>query len=163
MVVSTRNGTEGNFLSVDEEVSRNPEGKGAEETIYVGDGQNSGMKGELVVCEHIGETGKQQSPTQVKAPPQKRRAVIRVKSAETQDNESEPQGVEVRDEGEMEELRFIPSAVSEPRWSVAGFFRSSVGRVEVSSWLSARRDGPCTRATTNAEKRASNSTLLRPL
>ena len=47
----------------------------------------------------------------MKAPPQKRIAVIRVESVETQDQVSEPQGPK----GIMEELRFIPSAVSEPR------------------------------------------------
>ena len=42
-----------------------------------------------------------------------------VESAETQDCVSEPQGVEERDEEEMEELSFIPSAVCEPRLGAA--------------------------------------------
>ena len=67
------------------------------------------MAGEFVVCEHIEEIGNEQSPAGVKAPPQKRRAVIRVESAETQDYVSEPQ--------EME-FSFFPSAVNEPRWAV---------------------------------------------
>ena len=40
-------------------------------TTFVGDGQTSGMEGECVVCEHIKEVGKEQSPAQAKAPPQK--------------------------------------------------------------------------------------------
>ena len=42
---------------------------------------------------------------------------MRVESAETQDSVSEPQWVEEENEEEMEELSFIPSAVSEPRWA----------------------------------------------
>ena len=53
-----------------------------------------GMEGEFVVCEQIEEIGQEQSPARVKAPPQKRRAVIRVESAETQDYVSEPQWLE---------------------------------------------------------------------
>ena len=49
------------------------------------------------------------------APPQKRRSVTRVESAETQDCVSEPQWIEEENEEEMKELSFIPSAVSEPR------------------------------------------------
>ena len=79
MEVFTRNRTEGRFSSVDEKVSRDQESKRTEETIFVGDGQNSGIEGEFVMCEHIKEIGKEQSPDQVKAPPQKRRAVIRGK------------------------------------------------------------------------------------
>ena len=59
----------------------------------------------------IEEMEKEQSPAQAKAPQQKRRAVIRVESTETQDDVSEPQELEERerDEEEMEELSFIPS------------------------------------------------------
>ena len=46
MWVSTRIGTEAKFSSVDEEVSRNRESKGTEETILVEDGQNYGMEGQ---------------------------------------------------------------------------------------------------------------------
>ena len=49
---------------------------------------------------------------------EKTRAVIRVESAETQDYIPEPQGLEETDAEEVEELSFIPSAVSEPRWDV---------------------------------------------
>ena len=49
--------------------------KGTEETIVVGDGENSGMEEEFVVCEHIEEIEKEQSHSQAKAPPQKRRAL----------------------------------------------------------------------------------------
>ena len=69
--------------------------------------------------------GDQRSFGQDKAPPQKRRAVTRVESAETQDYVSAPpltscmeQTMETEDEEEMEELSFVPSAVSEPRWSL---------------------------------------------
>ena len=55
------------------------------------------------------------SPARVIAPPQKRRAVIRVESAETQDYVSEPHGLEEIDDEEMEELSFMLGAVSEPR------------------------------------------------
>ena len=64
------------------------------------------------------EIGKEQSPERVKSPPQKRRAVTRVESAETQDCVSEPQGHEQRDEEEMEELSFIPSTVSKQHWAL---------------------------------------------
>ena len=62
--------------------------------------------------------------------------MIRVDRAETQDYVSELPGLEERDEEEMEELSFIPRAVSEPRWALH---------------------------TTNEEKRATSSTNLRPL
>ena len=62
------------------------------------------------MCEHIEKIGNVQSPSGVKEPPQKRRAVIRVESAETLDYVSEPQ--------EMEEFSFFPSAVNEQRWAV---------------------------------------------
>ena len=67
----------------------------------------------------------QRSFCQAKAPPQKRRAVIRVESAEAQDCVSAPaltrgmeQKMEAEDEKDMEELSFVPSAVSEPRWAL---------------------------------------------
>ena len=64
------------------------------------------------------DIGKEQSPARAKAPAQKRRAVIRVESAETQDYVSESKGPEGSDDEEMEELSFIPSAVSESRWAL---------------------------------------------
>ena len=69
---------EGIFSSVDEEVSLNQEIKGTEGTISNGDYHNAGMEGEFVVCEESEEIGKEQSPARAKAPPQTRRAVIRV-------------------------------------------------------------------------------------
>ena len=55
----------------------------------------------------------------------KRRAVVRVESAETQDCVSAlplasylDQKVEVEDEKNIEELSSVPSAVSEPRWAL---------------------------------------------
>ena len=66
------------------------------------------------MCEHVEAIGKQESPARVQAPSQKRRAVIRVESVETQDDVLEPQGLEESDDEEMEELSFMPSAVSVP-------------------------------------------------
>ena len=64
----------------------------------------------------------QRSFTHEKAPPQKGRAAVRVESAETEDYVSAPpltsrmeQRMEAGNEEEMEELSFVPSAVSEPR------------------------------------------------
>ena len=79
---------------------------------------NSGMEGEFVVCELVEGFAKEQKPARVKTPPQKRRAVIRVESAETQEYVSEQQGLEEIDVEEMEELSFVPSAVSEARWAL---------------------------------------------
>ena len=55
---------------------------------------------------------KSRDPCKPEAPPQKRRAVIRVESAETQDYVSESQWIEEENEEEMEELSFISGAVS---------------------------------------------------
>ena len=59
----------------------------------------------------------------VKAPPQKRRAVARAESVETQDYVAAPpltscleQKIEAEDQKTMEEVSFVPSAVREPRW-----------------------------------------------
>ena len=67
----------------------------------------------------------QESFGQVKAPPKKRKAVVWVESAETQDDVSArpwtsrmEQGMETENEEDMEELSFLPSAVSEPRWAL---------------------------------------------
>ena len=46
---------------------------------------------------------------------------VRVVSAETQDNVSEPQWIEEENEEVMEELSFIPSAVREPRGALQMF------------------------------------------
>ena len=70
------------------------------------------------MCGHIKEIEKVQSPARINAPPQKRSAVVRTESAEAQEYVSEPQGFEEKDEEEMEELSFVPSAVSEPRWAL---------------------------------------------
>ena len=68
---------------------------------------------------------------QVKAPHQKRRAVMCVESAETQDCVSAPpltscmeQIMEAEDEKDIEELSFVPSAVSEPRWAILALERA---------------------------------------
>ena len=55
------------------------------------------------------ETGEQHS-VRVKAPPQKRRAVRRVESAETEDYVSVQQGLEELGQEETEELGSVPSA-----------------------------------------------------
>ena len=70
---------------------------------------------ESLLCVNIEEIGKEKSPARVQAPPQNRRAVIRVESAETHDYVSEPQGLEEIDDEKMEDLSFIQSAVSDPR------------------------------------------------
>ena len=54
----------------------------------------------------------------VKAPPQKERTVIRAESAETQDYISGVQGLVELGQEEIEELSFVPSAVSEPQWGL---------------------------------------------
>ena len=75
---------------------------------------------------------------QVKAPPQKRRAVLRAESAETQDYVSAlpvtscmEQSMEAEDEKDMEELSFVPSAVSEPRWACTCVMKSVEKRLQV--------------------------------
>ena len=74
------------------------------------------MEGEggFVKCEIKGE----QRPVRVKAPPQKRRVVIRVESAETQDYVSGQQGFVDLCQEEAEELGLVSSAVSEPEWAL---------------------------------------------
>ena len=66
----------------------------------VEDDQDLGMEEECVVCEHAEEVGQEESAARVRAPPQKRRAVMRVESAETQDYVSESQGLEGIDDEE---------------------------------------------------------------
>ena len=66
------------------------------------------------MCEIEGE----QKPERSKAPPQKRRAVIRVESAETQDCVSGQQAFEAFSQEQTEELGFVPSAVSGPQWAL---------------------------------------------
>ena len=91
--------------------------------------RSSEAEGDLLVSEvgvlHKDTEKDQRSFGQVKAPPQNRRAVIRVESAETQYYVSGPlltsrmdQKTEAEDENDMEELSFVPSAVSEPRWGL---------------------------------------------
>ena len=46
------------------------------------------------MCKHTEEFGGEQSPARIKAPPQKRRSVVRVESAEAQDYVSRQQGLE---------------------------------------------------------------------
>ena len=67
----------------------------------------------------------QESFGQVKAPPKRRRAEIRVESAETQDCVSAlplmshlEQNMQAEDKKNMKELSNVPSAVSEPRWAL---------------------------------------------
>ena len=79
------------------------------------------MEGDFLRCEvggHPEDTEEEERPVQAKAPPQKRREVIRVESAETQHNVSAFQLIEEESEQDMEELSFIPNAVSEPRWAL---------------------------------------------
>ena len=53
------------------------------------------MEGEFVGCERNQVIGTGQSPARIKAPPQRRRALIHVESTETQDYVSEQEGLEV--------------------------------------------------------------------
>ena len=80
------------------------------------------MEGDFVLCEVGGHSQdaeeEQRLLSQATAPPQKRIAVLRVESAETQDCVSAPQWIEEENEEEVEELSFVPSAVSEPRWAL---------------------------------------------
>ena len=97
-------------------VSGRRKSKGTDETVAVGDGRSSEMEGDFLLCEvggHPKNTEEEQRPLQDKAPPQKRRAVTRVESADTQDDVSAPWWIEEENDEEMEELSFIPSAVSE--------------------------------------------------
>ena len=71
---STKIGTEGQFSSGDEEVSRHQESKGTEGITSVGVDQDFCLEGEFVVCEHIAHIGKEQSPARVKAAPQKKKS-----------------------------------------------------------------------------------------
>ena len=101
-------------MSMEEAVNRIQESKGVEEVTAMKDVQSTEMEGGFVMCEHTEEIGEEQRPARIKAPPQKRRAVIRLESAEAQDPVSGQQGLEELDTEEMDKLSFIPSAVSEP-------------------------------------------------
>ena len=79
--VSTKNEAERQYSSVDEEVSPNQESKGTWAFTSVGEWK--------------------ESLSEIRAPPQKRRAVIRVESAATQGDVSKPQGFEEIDDEEM--------------------------------------------------------------
>ena len=126
-------------LPMEEAVDRSKESRGIEEVAAVKDVQGTGMEGGFVMCERMGEVGEERQPVRVKAPVWKRRAVIRVESAETQDTVSGQQGVEDFGAEETSELSFVPSAVSEPQWDLQ------------------MCGNKC------AEKRASSSSMLRPL
>ena len=68
-------------LPMEEAVDCSQESKRIEEVTAGKHAPSTEMEGGFVMCEIGGE----QQPVRVKAPPQKRRAVIRVESAETQD------------------------------------------------------------------------------
>ena len=92
---------------------------GIVEVTAAKDVHRSETEEDFVMCKHTKEFEGEESPARSKAPPQKkRRAVVRTESAEMQDDVSRQQGVEEIDAEEMEELSFIPSAVSEPRWAL---------------------------------------------
>ena len=77
-----------------EAANRSQESKGFEEVTAMKDAQSTEMEGGLVMCEHRRNCGEEQSPARIKAPPQKKRAVIRLESAETEDCVSGQQGLE---------------------------------------------------------------------
>ena len=60
----------------------------------------------------------EQQAVRVEAQPQKRRAVIRVESDETQDHVMERRRCGYPRKEEVEEIGFVPSAVSEPLWAL---------------------------------------------
>ena len=60
----------------------------------------------------------EQQARRVEAQPQKRRAVIRVESEETQDFFKERCSSGYPSEEEVEEIGFVPSAVGEPLWAL---------------------------------------------
>ena len=75
---------------------------------------------------HQKDTEESQESCTKSRPPQKRRAIIRVESAETRayvsalpaDESLGSKKREAEDEENREELCFVPSAVSEPRWAL---------------------------------------------
>ena len=60
----------------------------------------------------------EQQAVRFEAQPQKRRAVIRVESEETQDYVMERRKCGYPNQEEVEEIGFVPSAVSEPAWAL---------------------------------------------
>ena len=60
----------------------------------------------------------EQQAVRVEAQPQKRRAVIRVESEETQDYVMERRSCGYLGQEEVEEIGFVPSAESEPLWAL---------------------------------------------
>ena len=69
--------------------------------------------GGFVVCEV-----EEQQAVRVEAQPQKRRAVIRVESEETQDYVMERRSCGYPSQEEVEEIGCVPSVVSEPLWAL---------------------------------------------
>ena len=115
MEMPAKSEAEEKVLPMEEGVDCSQARKGIEEVTAVKDVQSTEMEGGYVMCEHIGEVGEEQQPVRGKAPPQKRTAVTRVESADTQDYLSGQQGLEELGQEEIEELSFVPSAVSEPQ------------------------------------------------
>ena len=113
MEMSAKSEAEEKVLPMEEAVDCSQENEGIKEVTVVKDVQSTGMEGGYVMCEIGGE----QQPVSVKAPPQKRRVVIRVESTEAQDYVSGQQGFEELGQ-EVEELSFVPSAGSEPQWAL---------------------------------------------
>ena len=67
------------------------------------------------VNEHIGEVGEEQQPARVKAPPQRRKSGDTCGINGTHDYVPGQQGLEDLGQEKIEELSFVPSAVSESR------------------------------------------------
>ena len=104
---------EGKVVPMEEAVDCSLDNKGIKEATVVKDVQISELEGSCVMCEFGGE----QLAARVKAPSQKIRAVIRAEPAETQDYVSGLQALEELGPEEIEELRFVPSALSEAQWA----------------------------------------------
>ena len=97
-------GTEGNLPSVEESGRR--ESKGTDEVVAVGGGQSSEMECDFLRCGVGGhpKNTEGQKPLSLAIAPQKRRAVIRVELAETQDYVSVHQLTEEENGEEMGKL-----------------------------------------------------------
>ena len=85
MDTDAKSEAEEKVLPMEEAVDCSEENNGTKGVTVVKDVHSTEMEGRYVMFEHTGEVGEEQQPVRVKAPPQKRRAVIRVESAETQD------------------------------------------------------------------------------
>ena len=77
------------------------------------------MEGDFLLCEADPRTRKKsRDPCKPTRRCREEKQWCVWESVERQDHVSEPQCIEEENEEEMEELSFLPSAVSEPRWAL---------------------------------------------